>query len=86
MGGANLEGLARLAELQKRWERVARLLAAAATIRERIGAPLAAVEATSDSAVLAKARTRLGKSSFMAAWEVGGRLSVEQAVDEALEP
>jgi predicted ATPase/transcriptional regulator with XRE-family HTH domain len=82
---ANLEGLARLAHVQGRWERGARLFGAAAAMRSRIGAPLSPVEAASDREMIATARTRLGESAFIAAWQAGRRLSLEQAVQEALE-
>jgi predicted ATPase/transcriptional regulator with XRE-family HTH domain len=82
---ANLEGLARLAHVQGRWERVARLFGAAAGLRERIGAPLSPAEAASDGELIATARTRLGELPFIAAWQAGQRLSLEQAVHEALE-
>jgi hypothetical protein len=82
---ANLEGLARLAHLQGRWERVARLFGAAAALRERIGAPLSSAEAASDGEMIARARTRLGELSFIAVWQAGQRLSLEQALYEALE-
>jgi hypothetical protein len=35
--------------------------------------------------MIATARTRLGESAFIAAWQAGRRLSLEQAVQEALE-
>ena len=82
---ANLEGLARLAHVLGRWERVARLFGAAAALRERIGAPLSTAEAASDGELIATVRTRLRESPFIAAWQAGQRLSLEQAVHEALE-
>jgi len=82
---ANLEGLARLAHVQGRWERGARLFGAAASLRERIGSPLSSAEAASDGEMIATARTQLGESAFIAAWQAGQRLSLEQAVHEALE-
>jgi tetratricopeptide (TPR) repeat protein len=82
---ANLEGLARLAHGQGGWERVARLFGAAAALRERIGAPLSSEEAASDGEMIATAHTRLGELLFIAAWQAGQRLSLEQAVQEALE-
>ncbi len=82
---ANLEGLARLAHIQGRSEHVARLFGAAAALRERIGAPLSPAEAASDGEIIATARTRLGESAFVAAWQAGQRLTFEQVVQEALD-
>ncbi|HEY3228645.1 MAG TPA: tetratricopeptide repeat protein [Roseiflexaceae bacterium] len=82
---ANLEGLARLAHVEGRWERAARLFGAAAGLRTRIGAPLAPAEAAADGEMIATVHARLGESAFIAAWQVGQRLTFEQAVHEALD-
>jgi hypothetical protein len=57
----------------------------AAAVRERIGAPLSSEETASDGEMIATARTGLGETAFIAAWQAGQRLSLEQAVQEGLE-
>ena len=64
--------------------RVARLLGAAAALREATSAPLPPVERPAYEATVAAARAALGKDAFTAAWAKGQALPLDQAVAEAL--
>jgi len=64
-------------------ERAARLLAAAAALRETIGAPLTPVARGGHERVVAVVRAALGDDAS-AAWTAGWALSLESAVAEAL--
>jgi predicted ATPase/DNA-binding XRE family transcriptional regulator len=75
-----LEGWAEVALALDRPTRVARLCAAAAALREAIGAPLWPAERARYDRTVAAARTQLDASAFAAAWEEGRALSIEDAV------
>jgi non-specific serine/threonine protein kinase len=64
--------------------RAARLLGAAAALRQTSGAPLPPVDRPSHEAALQAARAALGVRAFAAAWASGQALSLEEAVAEAL--
>jgi len=69
-------------------ERAARLFGAADRLRETISRPFPANEWDSDAdyaAEIARVRTALGEKAFVAAWEQGRAMTVEQAVTLALE-
>ncbi len=77
-----LEGLAGLAGLLERPDGLdaARIAAAAATLREEIGAPVPAHEVPRYERQLAQVRAALGdEAAFNLAWEEGSRLSAEEA-------
>jgi tetratricopeptide (TPR) repeat protein len=61
-----------------------RLLAAAHTLRQAIGAPVPPVEREVVEHRVEELRTRLGATAFTAAWAAGVALSPEQAVAGAL--
>jgi predicted ATPase/tetratricopeptide (TPR) repeat protein len=81
-----LDGWAEVALAQDRPTRVARLCAAAAALRDAIGAPLWPVERARYDRTVAAARAQLDEGAFAAAWEEGRALSMEDAVTLALEP
>ncbi len=66
-----------------RAERAARLLAAAATLREAVGSPLAPAERAARARDVADLRAALGDARFGEAWAAGQALSREQAIGEA---
>jgi tetratricopeptide (TPR) repeat protein len=80
-----LEGFAKLALAGAQPERAARLLGAAAALREEIGTPVPAVERADYDQALAQARDQLGPAAFEAAWAEGQAMNWEQAVAYALE-
>jgi hypothetical protein len=71
-----LEALAALAP--------ARLLGAAAALRESLGTPLPPVERPEHERLCAAIRARLGEQAFAAAWERGRTMELEDAVALAL--
>lgn len=79
-----IESLALIAHMQGQWERAARLLSAAATLREAIGAPLPLVDRAAIEDATAPTRAALGVASFAAAWAAGQTMSLEQAIAEAV--
>jgi predicted ATPase len=80
-----LEGWAEVALAQDRPARVARLCAAAAALRDAIGALMWPVERASYNRTLAAAQAQLDAAAFAAAWEEGRALPLEEAVALALE-
>jgi hypothetical protein len=79
-----LEGLAAVADGTGQPDRAARLLGAAGTLREAIGAPLPPVDRPAHEAAVQATRGLLGEAAFAAAWAAGRALPLEQAVAEAL--
>jgi tetratricopeptide (TPR) repeat protein len=80
----SFELLAQVNEREGRYEQAVQLLAAAETLRIRIGAPLEQVAQKHVTAVLARARTRLGDVAYELAWAKGATLTTEQAISLAL--
>ncbi|HEU5433336.1 MAG TPA: LuxR C-terminal-related transcriptional regulator [Thermomicrobiales bacterium] len=78
-----LEGAASLAATTGAPKRAARLLGAAATLRERIGRPLDRPLRPAYDRVVAAVRAQLGDASNAAGWDEGLALSEAEAVDEA---
>jgi predicted ATPase/class 3 adenylate cyclase len=80
-----LEGLGVLANAQGQPERAVRLLGAAESLRETLGVPSPPWERSAGERRVATARAGLDEAAFAAAWEHGRALSLEQALEEALE-
>ncbi len=80
----SLENLAEVATAQKHSERAVRLWAAAAALRDAIGAPLAPSERDSYHRVVSAARTSLSPERMALIWETGRSLPLESAIQEAL--
>ena len=78
-----IESIALIAHMQRQWERAARLLSAAAALRETIGAPLPLVDRAAIAGALAPTRAALGAEPFATAWAAGQAMSLEQAITEA---
>jgi predicted ATPase/DNA-binding CsgD family transcriptional regulator/transcriptional regulator with XRE-family HTH domain len=79
-----LELAAGLAAAQGRPAQAARLLGAAETAREITGQALQTQGEHTHSQTLRAARAALDADAFGIAWDAGRRLSLEQAIDEAL--
>lgn len=80
----SLEGLAAVAGARGEAERAARLLGAAATLREAISLRQFADERADQDAWVARVRTGLDAATWDAAWQAGAALSRELAIAEAL--
>jgi tetratricopeptide (TPR) repeat protein len=80
-----LEDSGALAALEGQPERALRLSGAASTLRETIGAPLSSTEKDKLEQVLGPARQALGEEAAVSAEAEGGVMSLEQAIDYALQ-
>ncbi len=80
-----LEGAAWLAVEQDRPHAAARLIGAAAALREASGSPLPPRERHEYDRMGARTRAVLGEAGFAAAWAEGHAMSLEQALAYALE-
>jgi predicted ATPase/transcriptional regulator with XRE-family HTH domain len=78
-----LEGLAAVASAQGQPERAVRLVAAAAALREAIGAPLSPADQAGYDRTVADLRATLGADPFAAAWALGRTLPLEQVATGA---
>jgi predicted ATPase len=81
----SLESFAALTSVQEQAQRAARLWGAAQALREAIGAPLAPSERIRYDQRLAETRSMMGEVAFAAACSEGRALSMEQAIDYALQ-
>jgi hypothetical protein len=80
----SFELLAEVSESEQRYEQSVQLLAAAHTLRVRIGAPLDSVAQKQVTAVLGSARAQLGDVAYELAWAKGATMTTEQAIALAL--
>ena len=80
----SFELLAQVNDREGRYEQAVQLLAAAETLRARIGAPLEQVAHKHVTAVLAGARAQLGDLVFELVWSKGAAMTTEQAIAFAL--
>jgi len=80
-----LEGMAALAAGQGQNERAARLWVTAEVLREAIHSPLSPKEKEAHDRKVATARASLGEEAFAAAWEAGRAMTLEQAIEYALQ-
>jgi predicted ATPase/class 3 adenylate cyclase len=81
---AFLEGFARVAGASARFERAARLFAAAGALREAVGAPVAPVGRAEYEGNLATVRAGLDEVTFNAMWGEGREMTLEQVIRFAL--
>jgi tetratricopeptide (TPR) repeat protein len=81
---ASLEGMARLEWAEGRADRAARLLGAAAELRESIGIPLSPKDCPEHDRQTAEVRQALGEEGFASAWTDGQAMTLDQAVEYAL--
>ncbi len=85
-GGAwCLERLAEVALSQGQVEKASRLFGAAAALRASIGAVIDLVDRPEVESRINSLRAELGEERFVAAWDEGGELTLEQAAAYALE-
>ncbi len=75
-----LEGMARVAAVQGRPGRAARLLGTSAALRDEMGVPLTLVSRTDHEHALDTARAQLGEKSFEEAWARGYATPLEEAI------
>jgi predicted ATPase/transcriptional regulator with XRE-family HTH domain len=80
-----LEGLAATALAQGHFERGIQLSGAAEALRETIGAFMSPAVQSIREGYLARARSQLDEAAFTQAWEAGRAMSLEQAIEYALE-
>jgi tetratricopeptide (TPR) repeat protein len=80
----SFEFIGKIDEIEERYEQAIQLLAAADTLRVRIGAPLDPVTQKENVDALTRARARLGDLAFELAWSKGATLTTEQAIALAL--
>jgi hypothetical protein len=79
-----LEQLASTVGVAGQGERAARLLGAAAALREALGAPQPAQDRADMEQAVAAVRGALGEKTWVAAFEAGQALTLEEAIAEAL--
>jgi tetratricopeptide (TPR) repeat protein len=79
------EGLAMVEVACGNVERAARLLASAESLRESIGARLSVDEDAEYDQAVNNARAKLSEEAFTAAWAQGRAMTMEQAIQYALE-
>ena len=82
---ACLEGLARVAAMQGRPERAARLLGASAALRDEMGTPLSPILRADHDHASDAARGALGAEAFEAAWDEGHAMPFEESITYALD-
>ncbi len=80
-----LEGCAELARSQQQMERAVRLWGAAESLREAIGSPLPPNEREEHKRALAAVREALDEKAFTAASAAGRAMTLEQAIEYALQ-
>ncbi len=80
----NLEGMSAVACGQSQASRAARLGAAASALRASIGSPFPPAAQGKIDAQVAAVRAALGEAAFVAAWDAGRAMTMEQAMEYAL--
>jgi uridine phosphorylase len=81
-----LECFAIIATVREQGLRAARLLGAAEALREKINIPMSGLERIEYDQEIANLRTGLDKEVFTSTWAEGRAMSMEQAINYALEP
>jgi predicted ATPase/DNA-binding SARP family transcriptional activator len=80
----SFEFIADVDEIEKRYERAVQLLAAAETLRVRIGAPVEQINQKENEDALTRLRAQLGDVVFELEWSKGVHMTTEQAIALAL--
>jgi tetratricopeptide (TPR) repeat protein len=80
----SFEFIADVDEREKRYERAVQLLAAADTLRVRIGAPVEQINHRENEDALTRLRAQLGDVVFELEWAKGATMTTEQAIALAL--
>jgi predicted ATPase/transcriptional regulator with XRE-family HTH domain len=78
-----LEGIARTLAMSGRFEQSARLIGAAAALRDALNLPLSPSDPTALDPHIAAAKAALTDSIWQAEWSIGRSVPLEQVVDEA---
>ena len=81
---SSLESFAYLAAADKWFERTARLFGAAEALRQVIGFPKHPSDQSEYDRNVAASRSELGEKEFATAWAEGRAMSMEEAVEYAL--
>jgi non-specific serine/threonine protein kinase len=81
-----LEGLAVVAGAQGSFERAARMLGAAARLREAIGAPVHPVDRADHERTVAASEAALGAHAYAAAWRAGQTMGVDEVIEAVVAP
>ncbi|MCW3054062.1 MAG: putative ATPase [Chthonomonadales bacterium] len=79
-----LECLAEIAHTEASWERAAQLWGSAAALRTATGRPGAHTNTHTYATKVEETRAALGETSFQAAWDRGGGMTMEQMLEDAL--
>jgi len=80
----SLEGMARVAAVQGRPKRAARLLGASAALRDGMGTPLTPIARADHGHATNAAREALGEDAFAAAWAEGNAMNLEEAIADVV--
>jgi hypothetical protein len=80
----SFEFIGKIDEIEERYERAVQLLAAADTLRVRIGAPLDKINQKENEDAWSRLRAQLGNVVFELAWAKGATMTTEQAIALAL--
>jgi predicted ATPase/DNA-binding SARP family transcriptional activator len=80
----SFEFIADVDEIEKRYGQAVQLLAAAETLRVRIGAPIEQINQKENDAALTRLRAQLGDVVFELEWAKGVHMTTEQAIALAL--
>ena len=80
----SFEFIGKIDEIEERYERAVQLLAAADTLRVRIGAPLDKINQKENEDAFSRLRAQLGNVVFELARSKGATLTTEQAIALAL--
>jgi hypothetical protein len=81
----SVEGLAELAMAQGQLERAVRLVGTATALRDALGTPMPPNGRAQYERDLAAMRAALGEETFTAAWAAGSAMTLEDAVQYALD-
>ncbi|HEX9838404.1 MAG TPA: BTAD domain-containing putative transcriptional regulator [Anaerolineales bacterium] len=80
----SFEFIADVDEIEKRYERAVQLLAAAESLRTRIGAPVEQINQKENEDALTRLSAQLGNVVFKLEWAKGATMTTEQAIALAL--
>lgn len=81
----SLEAFAALASVQKQAQRATRLWGAAEALREEIGTPLPPSQRVKYEGLVSETRADMNENAFAAAWAEGRAMTMEQAIEYAME-
>jgi hypothetical protein len=80
----SFEYIADVDEIEKRYEQAVQLLAAANTLRVRLGAPVEQINQKENEEALTRLCAQLGDVAYEIAWSKGTTMTTEQAIALAL--